>query len=639
MQTLKNKLVTVILVNFLLIASGFVLVASPSDESMTRERNSSVYGSTEDENHAVATSRANDTEKPVAKAGPDLMVDQGDTVSFNGNGSTDDIAITNYTWTFVDNGPQSLDGIIVNYTFANAGNFIITLNVSDAVGNFSIDTLNVTVRDVTNPVAAAGPDQSVLVGELVTFDGSGSNDNVGVVNFTWSLNDNGELKLFGISPKYTFNNTGTYIVTLNVTDGAGNWALDNLTITVNNKTSPKALIAELPFNIITGSNVIFNASGSEASAGAAITVYEWKLMRFDELLWTRTGKIVNHTFAFGIFDLNLEVTDSQNMTDTASVLILVGELVNFSEIRVELPENGSVVVELGQYIDSFYDEIVNIEWNIEFGSPDAPTLKTLIAKTDEFNKVNQSYSSPGEYGITLNIVTKYGNFTQEATIIIVEAGHVANLPPIPDIKLSKEKVIVKQEFDLDASGSSDLNGSIENYTWDFGDGSSGSGAHVTHSYSEVGTYNITLTVIDNNGVSNSTVINITVEKAVTDFGDKGDPENWSQGDWDRWNNAWLPYVVHPEDDIDNDGFLNYQDDDIDQDGFWDEDELEAGTDPTDPLSYPGKKKDKEETSCTLLIVLVIIFAVVLLLMIVIFSRGRGGPKGGSRPTRKEKDFF
>ncbi len=639
MSLLKNKLISIILVNFLLIATVSVILAFSPDESMKSEKNVYVYGSSDYAGAADTSSRANDTEIPVAQAGPDRTIDQGDTVTFNGNGSTDDIGIANYTWTFVDAGSRSLYGIIVNFTFANAGTFIITLNVTDAVGNFSIDTFNVTVRDITDPGASAGPDQSVLVGEKVTYDGSGSDDNVGIVNFTWTLYDDTAMKLYGISPTYTFNNTGAFVVTLNVTDSAGNWAVDNMTVTVNNKTSPKALIAELPADIIPGGKLLFNATGSMASTDAVINDYKWELQRFDEVLWNRIGLIVNHTFTWGIYEISLTVADSQNMTDTASVLFLVGDLVNFSEIRAELPGNGTVLVEFSQYIDGFYQGIEEVEWNIEFGSADTPTLKTLTVKADEFSKVNQSYSGTGEYGITLNIVTKYGTFTQEVTIIVVEAGQVANLPPIPKFTLSKEKVIVKQEFDLDASESSALNGSIVNYSWDFGDGNTGSGVQITHSYTNVGIYNITLTVTDDAGVSNSTVINITVKKAVTDFGDKGDPKNWSPSDWARWNNTWGDYVVHPEEDIDDDGFLNYQDDDIDQDGYWDEEELEAGTDPTDPQSFPGKKKGEEDTSCTLLIVLVIIFAVVLLLMIIIFSRGKGGHKGGRRPTRKEEEFF
>jgi len=640
MYSSRNKVITLMLVSSLLIASGSVFLAFCPDGSITREKSISIYSDGVEEDPTETASRTNDTEIPVAEAGPDRTVDQGDTVIFNGSGSTDDIAITNYTWTFADDGPQTLSGINVNYTFANAGIFIITLNVTDAAGNFSIDTFNVTVRDITDPEAAAGPDQSVQTGELVTFNGSGSNDNVGIINFTWTLN--GTHELYGPSPAYTFDHEGVYVVTLNVTDAAGNWAVDNMTVTVVNLIPPPhpvAFISKVPDNIVPGSDISFNATGSQGGPDAVISIYEWKLMRFDELLWNRTGMIVNHTFDWGIYEIILQVTDSHNMTDNVSSMFLVGELVNFSEIRAQLPENGSVLMEFGQYIEGFYEGIVEIEWNIEGGSPDAPTLKTITATTDEFNKVNQSYSSPGEYGITLSIVTEYGTFGQEATLLIAGAGQGDNLPPIPEITLSKDKVIVNQELGLDASESSDLNGSIVNYTWDFGDGSNGTGVQVTHTYSEAGTYNITLTVTDNFGVANSTVIIVTVEKGATDFGDKGEPKNWSPADWARWNNTWNPYVVDPEKDLDGDGYKNYEDDDIDQDGHWDEDELAAGTDPTDPLSFPGKKEDDDDTGCSLLIVLVIIFAVVLLLMVVIFSRGKRTYKGGSRPTRKEEDFF
>lgn len=52
---------------------------------------------------------------------------------------------------------------------------------------------------------------------------------------------------------------------------------------------------------------------------------------------------------------------------------------------------------------------------------------------------------------------------------------------------------------LDASGSTDSDGTIGSYRWDFGDSTTGSGSKVTHTYSADGTYPITLTVVDNGG--------------------------------------------------------------------------------------------------------------------------------------------
>jgi len=54
---------------------------------------------------------------------------------------------------------------------------------------------------------------------------------------------------------------------------------------------------------------------------------------------------------------------------------------------------------------------------------------------------------------------------------------------------------------FDGSGSADPDGSIASYTWDFGDGASGNGATVSHSYGRAGSYTVTLTVTDSGGVT------------------------------------------------------------------------------------------------------------------------------------------
>ena len=54
---------------------------------------------------------------------------------------------------------------------------------------------------------------------------------------------------------------------------------------------------------------------------------------------------------------------------------------------------------------------------------------------------------------------------------------------------------------FDGTSSSDPDGSVASYAWDFGDGSSGTGAKPTHGYAKAGTYNYTLTVTDDSGAS------------------------------------------------------------------------------------------------------------------------------------------
>ncbi len=87
--------------------------------------------------------------------------------------------------------------------------------------------------DTSPPTANAGPDQTVTAGNLVTFDGSGSTDNVGVVNYTWTFTDGGAKARYGVSPTYTFASAGVFVVTLTVRDAAGNTATDSMVVTVS----------------------------------------------------------------------------------------------------------------------------------------------------------------------------------------------------------------------------------------------------------------------------------------------------------------------------------------------------------------------------------------------------------------------
>jgi hypothetical protein len=88
-------------------------------------------------------------------------------------------------------------------------------------------------NDMEAPVADAGQDRTVALGQRVTFDGSGSSDDVGIVSWQWSLTYAGSpLHFGGEIALFTFERVGMYQVTLTVYDMAGNTDTDMFWISV-----------------------------------------------------------------------------------------------------------------------------------------------------------------------------------------------------------------------------------------------------------------------------------------------------------------------------------------------------------------------------------------------------------------------
>ncbi|MFE3845736.1 PKD domain-containing protein, partial [Thermoplasmatota archaeon] len=88
-----------------------------------------------------------------------------------------------------------------------------------------------------------------------------------------------------------------------------------------------------------------------------------------------------------------------------------------------------------------------------------------------------------------------------------------NENPVAHASASDTNAFIGESINFDGSNSYDNDGNITSYSWNFGDGSSASGKTASHSYSSNGTYNVILTVTDNNGSSDSDSITIVVSKA------------------------------------------------------------------------------------------------------------------------------
>jgi len=122
--------------------------------------------------------------------------------------------------------------------------------------------------------------------------------------------------------------------------------------------------------------------------------------------------------------------------------------------------------------------------------------------------VTHTYVDNGVYTVTLTVTDDDG-----LTDIDSQSITVLNRPPVASFTASATTVYTGEVIYFNASESYDPDGSIVSYVWDFGDGNTTTvtSSVITHSYIAPGTYNVTLTVFDDDGLSNSDAETVIVE--------------------------------------------------------------------------------------------------------------------------------
>lgn len=97
-------------------------------------------------------SAAADSTPPVADAGPDATVHSTGAARLDGSASTDDVGAVSWTWTLEDAGADhTLHGPVAYFPFTEAGAHAVTLNVTDAAGNWDTDGTVITVLAPPGP--------------------------------------------------------------------------------------------------------------------------------------------------------------------------------------------------------------------------------------------------------------------------------------------------------------------------------------------------------------------------------------------------------------------------------------------------------------------------------------------------------
>ncbi|WP_439591355.1 PKD domain-containing protein [Microbacterium sp.] len=449
--------------------------------------------------------------------------------NFNGTGSTDpDGTIASYAWTFGDGATSTVAS--PSRTYAAAGDYVVTLTVTDDQGATNSISKAITVTAPVNqaPVAAF---TSTTSGLTASFVGTGSSDPDGTIaSYAWTFGDGATAST--ASPSRTYAAGGTYDVTLTVTDnqGATNSITKQVTVTAPPATGNAVATDSFERTVAAGGWGSADLGGSWSFVGAA--------SRFSVTGGAGVISLNNSTTQ----NANLASVSSANTTVSATFTVdkiangqyvaLVGRQVGADQyiLRSRIGGDGSVILYVlrnGTAIGAGFTVpgltvTTNTAYTLKFqvqgtgttnlsakmwAAAGAEPAAWQLTRTD----TNAALQAPGSVGLFSWVPTSAAAYpvALRFTDFAVTDPTVAEGPnqaPVAAFTSSASGLTAS----FNGSTSTDADGSITSYAWNFGDGTNGTGATATRAYTAAGTYNVTLTVTDNAGATNAITKAITV---------------------------------------------------------------------------------------------------------------------------------
>lgn len=233
--------------------------------------------------------------------------------------------------------------------------------------------------------------------------------------------------------------------------------------------------------------------GSNSSSSNGDLTYEWRL---EDGTVLGTGATISYTLNdAGSYVVILTVTDTKGYSDEDEVVITVNEATDEPPVAIAeaTPTSGTapLVVEFTGSGSTDDKAIVSYEWDFGDGSSsqEADPTHTYITPGIYTVSLVVTDSSGQEDLATLSIEVVSGNETEGPTAVIVADKTRGPAPLLVEFKGDQSK---------DDYG-------IVDFHWDFGDGNTTNYINTAHNFTEPGTYEVTLTVTDHEGQTDSAV--------------------------------------------------------------------------------------------------------------------------------------
>ncbi|KAA3612692.1 MAG: PKD domain-containing protein [Calditrichaeota bacterium] len=329
-----------------------------------------------------------------------------------------------------------------------------------------------------------------------------------VTSWSWDFGDGGSST--AQNPSHTYTGGGTFTVALTSTSASCSdteTKTNYITVTVPN--DPPVPVISSPAqgqNFASGATVNFSGSATDPQDGT---------LNASSFVWSVNGPGVppNYIFATGVanpsgvppangnYTVKLEVEDSQGLAASTTVDFSVGGTPNQPPTAVAgaTPTSGTAPLTVNFSSAGSNDSdgsITGYSWN--FGDGGSSTAANP----------SHTYNSAGNYTAVLTVTDNDGaTDTDQVTINVTTSG---NQPPTAVAGATPTSGTAPLTVNFSSAGSSDPDGTITGYSWDFGDGGNSAAANPSHTYNSQGNYTAVLTVTDNDGATDTDQVTINV---------------------------------------------------------------------------------------------------------------------------------
>ncbi len=403
----------------------------------------------------------------------------------------DNNAIKGYKWDFDDGATGQ--GKFARHEFKKEGNYTVNLTVIDDKNLKDTQSLLIAVKDVQiSPTAfPTYAPKEPTTDDVVIFDASWSNDPDGhIKEYRWELSDG--TKNNETSFAHKFEKEGEYSAKLTIIDEDNLNNSQFLVISVRKPPSTTSFFSVQPESPEAGEEITFNASSSKGD----IEDYLWD---FGDSSPGKDGKIVKYIYmpnnnTTNIYNVTLSVIDKkgEKITNSKKISVAPPKPIPLVPDFVCQPESIEAGKEVTFNASTSKGLIKSYEWDFGDDSP------TELGKT-----ASHVYSARDQGAVTYEVILKlidiFGNKRQISKEVSVSPPPSPPLQPL--FSYQPQDPITGQEIVFDATSSQ---GAVNNYLWDFGDGSTlKDDAVVKHAFttnpSSPKTYDVTLTVADKAG--------------------------------------------------------------------------------------------------------------------------------------------